>query len=265
MNSPTPAEATATEPGFAGDTSKDAFLGGAFHLLQPRRSGFRAGHDALLLAAAVPREAGGLALDMGSGAGAVAFASASRARGLSLILAERSPDMAHLARASLALPENRALADRLKVVEVDLLSPRPAREAAGLPDGGFDRILSNPPFHPAGGRVSPDALRGAAKSLPEPGFLGRWLAVAGALARHGAPLALIVRPDNLGEILQGAEGRFGAIALCPVQSSAEAPAIRLLVSAVRGSRAPLRILPALVLDEVLRGAISRGEVDLSVS
>ena len=262
MNSPTRPDAPAS-PGEA--ISKDGFLGGAFHLLQPRRGGFRAGHDALLLAATVPRDAGGRALDMGSGAGAVAFAAAARAPGLSLVLAEREPSMAALARASLALPENAALAPRLEIVELDLLAPRPVREAAGLIDGSFDLVLSNPPFHPAGGRLSPDARRGAAKSLPEPGFLLRWLAVAGALSRHGARLTLILRPDNLPELLDGMEGRFGALSLRPVHSALSEPAIRLLASAVRGSRAPLLIRPPLVLDEGFRRAVSSGEADIPVS
>ena len=259
MNSPKDADALGEE------ASKDAFLAGGFHLLQPKGGGFRAGTDALLLAATVRRDASGSAVDMGSGSGAVAFTAACRAPGLSLYLAERNPDMARLAGASLALPENRALAARLRVAEVDLLAPRAVREAAGLADNGFDLILSNPPFHPAGGRVSPDALRGEAKSLPTPEFLPRWLAVAGALARHGAGLRLIVRPDNLADILAGADGRFGALALRAVHSTSEAPALRLLVSGVRGSRAPLRILPPVVLDAGLRDAVARGEADLAVS
>ncbi len=243
--------------------TRDAFLGGAFHLLQPATGGFRAGHDALLVSLLVPRGAEGVCLDMGSGAGAVALASAVRAPRLSFVLAERDAGMAALAEASRLLPENESLAERMRVVEVDLLSSRAMREAAGLADASFDRILSNPPFHPVGGRVSPDARRGAAKSLPDPGFLPRWLAVAGALARHGAPLALVVRPDNLADVLAGAQGRFGALALRPVQPAGDAPAQRLLVEGVRGSRAPLRLLPPLVLDEAMRRAVSRGEAELS--
>lgn len=265
MNSPTRADETAFGAAPTGEVSKDAFLGGGFHLLQPARGGFRAGHDALLLAACVPREARGEALDMGSGAGAVAFAAASRASGLRVTLAERSSVMAQLARDSVALSENAALAGRLRVAELDLLAPRAAREAVGLPDNGFDWVLSNPPFHPPGGRVSPDALRGAAKSLASPETLARWLAVAGALARHGASLVLIVRPDTLGSVLEGAEGRFGALTLRAVHSAPDAPALRLLVSGIRGSRAPLRILPPVILDADLRAAVSRGEADLSLS
>ncbi len=78
-------------------------------------------------------------------------------------------------------------------------------------------------------------------------------------------LALIFKGDGLAEILAACAGRFGAVALRPIHPRAEAPAHRLLVTAVKGSRARPSILPGLVLhpaegntylaeaDAVLRG------------
>ena len=56
----------------AGDATDDAFLGGALRVLQPL-SGYRAGVDAVLLAAAAPLDAGRAArvLDCGAGVGTV--------------------------------------------------------------------------------------------------------------------------------------------------------------------------------------------------
>jgi tRNA1(Val) A37 N6-methylase TrmN6 len=56
-----------TDP--AGEFSDDAFLGGQLCLRQPR-SGHRAGHDAVLLAAATPARAGDRVVDFGAGVGA---------------------------------------------------------------------------------------------------------------------------------------------------------------------------------------------------
>ena len=140
MNSPTSPDAP----------TLDAFLDGAFHLFQPSRSGFRAGHDALLLAACVERDMQGHAIDMGAGAGAVSFASAVRAPALSLTLAEQNPLMTELAERSCGLEANRAFAGRLDVRCLDLLGPRAQREAVNLQDATFDLVLTNPPFHPAG-------------------------------------------------------------------------------------------------------------------
>ncbi|RIX98815.1 methyltransferase [Aureimonas flava] len=243
----------------------DAFLGGAFHLLQPARGGLRSGDDALLLAATVEPGQGGLAADLGSGAGAVALAAAVRAPGLHVVLAERNRAMAELARGTLALPENAALAGRLHLAELDLLQPRPAREAAGLADAAFDLVLTNPPFHPAGGRVSPHPMRASAKGVPDPAFTGRWLAVAAALLRHGGALRMIGRPDQLAEIARACDNRLGGLCVRAVHSDAHAPAIRILVAATRGSRAPLRLLPPLVLDAPTRTALAGGHLHIAMT
>ncbi|WP_062204659.1 tRNA1(Val) (adenine(37)-N6)-methyltransferase [Aureimonas sp. AU12] len=255
MNSPIPPEG-ASAPDAA--TSTDAFLRGAFHLVQPAGRGFRAGHDALLLAACVGDAMAGRALDMGAGSGAVAFAAACRADGIHLDLAERNAEIAALAERSRRLSANAALAGRLAVRVADLLSPRAAREAAGLRDGAYDLVLTNPPFHPAGQRRSPDPLRDEARAIPGADFLARWIAVAAALLRPGGRLALIGRPENLRDLLPAADNRFGSLRLLAVHRDVDAPASRILLGAVAGSREPIRILPPLVLDAEMRERISLG-------
>ncbi|KQT88033.1 methyltransferase [Aurantimonas sp. Leaf443] len=224
--------------GPGGATSEDSFYGGRFHLVQPRGHGYRSGLDALLLAAAIPRAATGRLVDLGAGAGAVGLAAAARAPALRVTLVEREPEMAACARFTLALSANAALAGRIDVVEADLTLPRPAREAAGLSDGGFDLAATNPPFYGAAHRRSPDPLRAAALASPDPQALARWFAVAAALLRHGGGLAAILPPAVLGTVLSACEGRFGALALTPVHPAPERPAIRLVLTARRGSRAP---------------------------
>ena len=60
---------------------------------------------------------------------------------------------------------------------------------------------------------------------------------------------MIHRPEALSAILAAIENRLGALALLPVHPSVGASAHRLLVSGVKGSKAPLRIAPALILHE----------------
>lgn len=228
-------------------TSCDTFYDGRFRLIQPKGWSLRAGLDAMLLAATVPHAFGGRAVDLGAGTGAAGFALAVRCPGVGVLLVERDPAMAGLIRRSLDLAPNAALAERLRAVEVDITQPRPAREAAGLFDGGFDLAISNPPFHPAGGRLSSDAARSAAVAMPETGFLGRWIAVAAALLAPRGVLALIARPDNLPEIFAACKNRLGSLRIAAVHTDAARPARRILVHARRGSRAPMALLPSLVL------------------
>lgn len=256
---------TVPEPSSAEAVTKDAFYGGAFHLLQPARGGLRSGDDALLLAATVEPGQGGVAADLGSGSGTVALAAAIRAPALAVTLAERDPAMADLARRTLALPQNADLSGRLRVVELDLLLPRLGREAAGLADGAFDLVLANPPFHPAGGRASPDAARAAAKAEPDAAFTARWIAVAGALLRNKGRFHMIGRPDQIATIASACGNRLGGLTIRPVHAKADAPAVRILCAATRGSRAPLRLLPPVLLDAATREALGQGRLTVAMT
>jgi tRNA1Val (adenine37-N6)-methyltransferase len=87
-----------TSTKLTGQVTKDAFLGGAIHVLQPK-TGYRAGLDAVLLAAACPvatSTAGATVLDCGAGVGTAALCVASRVPSARLTLVERESDLAAL-------------------------------------------------------------------------------------------------------------------------------------------------------------------------
>src|SRR6476660_6736029 len=86
-----------SERGDAGDFTEDAFLGGQLRLRQPK-SGHRAGHDAMLLAAATAAEPGDRVVEFGAGVGAAGLALAKRVGGIDLVLTEIDPDLAAMAR-----------------------------------------------------------------------------------------------------------------------------------------------------------------------
>ena len=64
------------EPGFA-EVTEDMILGGQLRLRQPKR-GHRAGHDAILLAAAAPARRGFRVVEFGAGVGTAGLALARR-------------------------------------------------------------------------------------------------------------------------------------------------------------------------------------------
>src|SRR5436305_15148804 len=64
--------------------TEDAFLGGRLRLRQPK-AGYRAGHDAILLAAATAARAGDGAAEFGAGVGAAGLAVASRVPGVRIV------------------------------------------------------------------------------------------------------------------------------------------------------------------------------------
>ena len=73
--------------------TEDAFLGGQLRLRQ-LKSGHRAGHDAMLLAAATPARPGDRVADFGAGVGAAGLAVARRVAGIDLVLVEIDPALA---------------------------------------------------------------------------------------------------------------------------------------------------------------------------
>src|SRR6202041_281722 len=124
-----------------GDVTEDAFLGGKLRLRQPK-SGHRAGHDAILLAAATPACPGDRVVDLGAGVGAAGLAVARRVAGIELVLVEIDSGLAGLARGNAA--SNAIAAD---VVVLDVTSAAATFAAAGLMPDSVDVVLMNPPFN----------------------------------------------------------------------------------------------------------------------
>jgi tRNA1(Val) A37 N6-methylase TrmN6 len=247
----------------AGDPplTRDAFFGGRLMLQQPAK-GHRGGTDAVLLAAAVPRDFAGFLCDAGAGVGTAGLGAALACPAARVGLIESDPLSARLAAENAGA---NGLADRASVYACDLLSAA-SRKAFEL-DGRADLVITNPPFYAPGAvRESPDPRRRAAHVGGDGGLEAWIIACLALLGPHGM-MIIIHRTEALAEILAAFERRAGAVTLLPVHTKAGEPAKRVLVRAVRGSRAPLSIAPGLVLRgeagftaEVER--INRGEVGL---
>ncbi|HEX2136671.1 MAG TPA: methyltransferase [Microvirga sp.] len=225
----------------AESVTEDALLGGRVRLLQPAR-GHRAGTDAVLLAAAAPVRPGERVADVGAATGAVGMMIAARVPA-ALVFVERQPALAELCRRNLALNGVEGT-----VVVADVLDPA-SRRAAALDPESADVVVTNPPFLEAGeARVSPDGGRAAAHVLRARG-LEDWLRACAGLLKPRGCLALIHRADRLDRCL-GALGRgFGGHRLRFVHPAADRPAIRVLMTAVKASRAPLAVLPPVLLHD----------------
>ena len=167
-------------------------------------------------------------------------------RAASSTLVEIDPQLAALAAEN---AQRNGLAARVRAVALDVAAPPRAFAAAGLAPESVMRVLMNPPFNdPARQRSSPDAQRRLAHAASRD-VLARWVRTAARLLRPRGTLTLIWRADGLADVLRVLEGAFGAIAVLPVHPKAGAPAIRILVRATKASRAPLALLPGLVLTD----------------
>jgi tRNA1(Val) A37 N6-methylase TrmN6 len=224
----------------------DAFHRGAFHVLQPKGEGHRSGVDAMLLASLVAEEGPITVADLGAGAGAAGMAVASRLPNAQVTLIERSPLMADYARRSVALAENAHLTDRVSVIEADVTLTGRARVTAGLPDDSFRHVIMNPPFNNADDRTTPDRLKAEAHAMTE-GLFEAWIRTAGAITVPGGQLSLIARPESVADIIAACGKRFGGIEMTLIHPRPDADATRLLVTAIKGSKARLTFRAPLFL------------------
>lgn len=227
----------------AGEITDDGFLGGRLRLLQPK-SGHRAGHDAMLLAAATPARPGDRVVDLGAGVGAAGLAVAKRVAGIGLVLVEIDPALAALARTnatSNALPSG--------VIVLDVEAPADVFAAAGLVPDSADVVMMNPPFNdPARHRASPDKVReiahvAGATTLPN------WIHAARRVLKPKGLLTLIWRAEDIAVVLAALDRGFGSIELLPVHVDVTTAAMRVLVRAAKGGRAPTRIHAGLLLND----------------
>jgi tRNA1(Val) A37 N6-methylase TrmN6 len=223
------------------DVSEDAVLGGRLILRQPRK-GHRVGHDAILLAAACSARPGGRLIELGAGVGAAGLAVARRVDDLAVTLIEVDPALVVLAREN---AERNGVAERARVVCLDVTAPADAFAAAGLPAGAADHVLMNPPFN-AAHNPSPDRSRRLAHTAAHDTLL-RWIEAAARLLRPTGVVTLIWRADSLDAVLAALAGDFGATTILPIHPRPDAPAIRVLLRAVKASRAPVALLPGLIL------------------
>lgn len=227
----------------AADITEDGFLGGQLRLMQ-KRSGHRAGHDAILLAAATDVQAGDRVVDFGAGVGTAGLALARRIEGIRLSLVEIDPELVELARANAA-----ANVITAEAIVLDVAADAQAFAANGLLPDSVDAVLMNPPFNdPARHRGSPDQARHTAH-VARKETLHAWVHAARRILRSNGMMTLVWRADGIADVLAALSRGFGSIAILPVHGEAGKPAIRVLVRAVKGGRAPTRLLPGLMLND----------------
>lgn len=215
-----------------GDFTLDGFLGGRLTIAQPK-NGFRAGHDSVLLAAAVPASAGERVLELGSGVGVASLCLAARTNcdilGIEIdpVLVATSNDNAKRN----GMERVRFVAGDTRQVKFDAL---------------FDHVFFNPPFHPDTGQVSPHSARDRATRDTDDAVRS-WTRHALTLVKQDGTVTAILRADRLDDFLKVA-GRAGAAVLPLLPSAGEAPK-RVIVQKRAGDTSPLRTMAGFPLHE----------------
>ncbi|MGZ8363005.1 MAG: tRNA1(Val) (adenine(37)-N6)-methyltransferase [Caulobacteraceae bacterium] len=258
-----PTDAVPSQP-FPPAITEDRLMDGKVLLRQPAE-GYRAGMDAALLAAAIDAGANERVLEAGCGAGAALFQAAVRRPDACFVGVERDLDALALAEDNVGL---NGMFARVTVRAGDVGHGFAGQGFLRPGEPPFDLAFANPPFFD-----DPSALRAPAEAKR-----GAWIADAGLDAwtrfllkavRDGGRVIMIHRAERLFDLIALLGGQAGSFQVRPVHPFTDEPAKRVLVRAVKGGKAPMVLLPPLVLHE--RGgakhtaeaeAVLRGETEL---
>lgn len=220
---------------------QDTLLGGRV-LLDQAGAGQRAGIEAVLLAAAVPAEAGEAVLEAGAGVGAASLCLLARVAGTRAVGVEQDAAQAETAARNAAA---NGWTGRFRAVAGDLASPETVRAAAE--HGPYRHTMANPPWFSDGTKPTGQARRMARHADGgEPlalwvGFLAARVSPRGSVTLI-LPTALI--EDGLASLVQAGLGNLAVLPLWPRRGE---PAKRIILSARKAGRGQTRLLPGLVL------------------
>ena len=141
------------------------------------------------------------------------------------------------------------MGDRVTVIAADLTAPLTSTPEIAMRAGQFAHVVANPPYMTEGrGTPASDPIRAGANAMAADG-LDAWARFLSAMAAPRGTLTLIHRADALATILAALDGRFGAVRVFPLFPRSGAAASRIIVTATKGHRAPLSLLPGLVLHD----------------
>lgn len=223
----------------------DLFLDGAVTVVQPL-NGYRAGMDAVLLAASLSASLGETIAEAGCGVGAALLCAAHRLSGCTFTGFERDPEALALARLGVVTNGFEA--------RVTLTSHDVAERLANL-ENRFDQSFCNPPFFEPGSVRAPAAGRQAAYLAETP--LKAWILFLHHITRPGGRITLIHRAAALSDVLELLGPRTGEIGILPMRPAPGAAASRVLVRARKGlRRGPVTLYDGLSLHDVAGGPVS---------
>ncbi|HCM83452.1 MAG TPA: methyltransferase [Alphaproteobacteria bacterium] len=212
-------------------TDTSYLLDGRVKITQSQ-DGYRAGMDAIFLAAACPIEPGETLLDLGCGVGAASLCTAARVTDIHVTGIEIQPAQAAFAEQNFAANNLTA-----EMITGDIRTYQ-------FQSDQFDHVICNPPYHDDHQHDAPqDGARKIAFMMDD---LTIWIAAARRAVKTHGSFTLIHRADALPEIMTQMHG-FGAIEVIPIWPQPDMAASRIVIRARKGRKTPLKLYPGIAL------------------
>jgi tRNA1(Val) A37 N6-methylase TrmN6 len=223
--------------------TEDGFLGGRLRILQPEK-GFRAGIDSVFLAACVPCAPGETLMEAGMGTAVASLCVLARVPNVHITGIEIAVRYALLAEEN---ARRNGFTQNIRVIQGDLKDCMRRDRAHWPAHGSFNHVFANPPFHEADKvQLSPNPLKAQASAFA-PEDLELWIKVLHTMAALRGTCTIVHRAEALGSVLTAMHDRFGDIRVAPLYSREGMAASRVIIQGVKGAKAPLQLLPGLVL------------------
>lgn len=217
------------------------FFGGQVSVTQPD-AGYRAGTDAILLAASLDASQGDTILELGCGTGVVMLLAAHHLPDVRFTGLEKSQDMLALSR------QNTAGHDNLDIVSGSIRN---------IPHDWhlqYDQVVANPPYFD--NRRAVRMSKDKEASFVNKGLtLDDWLGAMLVCLKPRGIGTLIYRADGLEKICASLADKAGRLRILPIHSYVDEPAKRIIVQFRKSVKSESALLPALVMHE--RGGTDR--------
>lgn len=223
--------------------TEDGFLGGRLRILQPEK-GYRAGIDAVFVAATIPCQPGESLYEAGIGTGVAALCALARTPDIHVTGIEVA------ARHALLCEENakrNGFGASLRVIHADIKDAL-RKDLTSMPaHGTFSHAFANPPYFEESKTTASPVLLKAQSHAFGPEDLDLWVKVLHTMVAMRGTVTVVHRAETLGRLLACMEVRFGDIRVAPLYAREGTAASRVIVQGIKGSKAPMQLLPGLVL------------------
>lgn len=214
--------------------TKDKFLGGKIVIYQPL-NGFRTSIDSIFLSSAVNLKKGNSVLELGCGVGTILCCLKNREKNISICGVEVQKKYAQFARVN--LKENN--------FDGEIYNSNIKNLPYKISKKGFDHVIFNPPYLKSDILLN-HTFHEKKVSIKESEVLLRdWIEIALKRCANGGDINFIHRTERISEILHLIGNKAGKIKIFPIYSKKNKNSNRIIVTARKGSRTDLEIMPPL--------------------
>ena len=226
------------EPENFGPVGIDNFLGGKVRLAQTK-DGYRAGQDAVLLAAAIPAKKGEHVLDLGAGTGVVGLCLARRCDGVTVTGVEIQEHFYRLGQKNIEL---NGLEGRVSLINGSIND-----NLVGLIGQSFDHVFANPPYLDSLGALPPARDDKKIAYVRVDTTLADWVDTALVYAKPKGTVSFIYPADHADELIRHMYGHLGELVIFPLWPRAGVEAKRVIIQGRKGLAGGTTIAPGMCL------------------